>query len=389
MSASWASRRPRIAGRRRRVESFERAAAEPHASTGRGLRGAQDQRVVLQVGVGAADRARRPAGRGPGRARGRHRRRAPSDPRARSWPAPRRRHPPTRPPARRAATSAISTSASGVARAVPRRRPGTGAAAGPSRGRRPGAARPGRRAAGPRRRWVSSGGSVTGAASASACNTRRSRRPPLACLRSGSSRWATSPSLACRSRVMASSPASRFFAPPIHRSRTVARTRSPSSRSPATGRPSSRLSTTFRSSPATATASFGRAHAVVERDPGVPDRVPEPFGDLGDVAAAVVEQHEIEIARRARARGGRARRRRRPTTSGSSPSSSWIHSSTSAEYARAELGAAERAVVDERGAPARSGTPAGSSTRSDCDSTPRPYRRATAGERRCSPAVVR
>ncbi len=45
------------------------------------------------------------------------------------------------------------------------------------------------------------------------------------------------------------------------------------------------------------------AHRVVEAHPGVPDRVPEPLGQRRDVrrgqGVAVVQQHEVEVARRA------------------------------------------------------------------------------------------
>ena len=42
-----------------------------------------------------------------------------------------------------------------------------------------------------------------------------------------------------------------------------------------------------------------RPHTVVEVDPGVPDRIPDPTGDLLDVAPAPVHEQHVEVAPRA------------------------------------------------------------------------------------------
>ena len=45
-----------------------------------------------------------------------------------------------------------------------------------------------------------------------------------------------------------------------------------------------------------------RAHAVTELQPLIPDRVPDPVGDVIDVDPLVVHQHEVDVARRAQLR---------------------------------------------------------------------------------------
>ena len=144
----------------------------------------------------------------------------------------------------------------------------------------------------------------------SACSTRRSRRPPFACLRSGSSRWATSPSFAWRSRVISSSPASRFRAPSTQRSRTVGEHALAELDVTGDRAPVEQAQHDLQVVAGDRDRFLRRPHAVIERDAGVPDRVPEPVGDLAEVARDRRGSARGRGRSRARARGGRARRRR-------------------------------------------------------------------------------
>ena len=161
---------------------------------------------------------------------------------------------------------------------------------------------------------------------------RRDCRPGPS-FRSGSSACATSPAARCRSCTIASSAGSRFLARSRHSLAMRSTSLSPIAASPAID---ARVEQTERGLQVVVgdrARLVGRADAVVELEARVPDRVPEPVGERADVATSppVVDQDEVEIARRAqlapavahrpraarrpaRRRGGRrAIRRPRPT----------------------------------------------------------------------------
>ena len=175
----------------------------------------------------------------------------------------------------------------------PRRRPGRAARRGGAR--RGGAARCGRRAAGraPPGRHAPGRSSSWAAASASIRCTSRS--PPWPFFRSGSTRWAISPTFVQRSRAASASSSNRPRIPARQACRTAPRTVSdsagvagdvPGLQQPQRGAQVRRRD--LHGLP-------GGAHGVVEPDPGVPQRVPHLLGEPLDVLAAVVQQHEVEV----------------------------------------------------------------------------------------------
>ncbi len=113
-------------------------------------------------------------------------------------------------------------------------------------------------------------------AAASASRSWTSRSPPWPFFRSGSTRWATSPTFAQRSWAPSESSSNRLRMPARHAWRTAPATFSDSSESPAMCRASSSPNAARRSVAATCTAWPGRADGVVQPDAGVPERVPEP-----------------------------------------------------------------------------------------------------------------
>ena len=187
--------RPRIAGRGRLLEPVERAAPEAHPVARGGLRGAQDR------ASGRRDPRRPVTSSSPSRS---------TSPRPSS-----RSPPPPRPlgPARHDRTRAqLSSPTHATARAAPRDlgHQLVGVDAGPAARATSSWYCSSSRSVVRRATRCSSTRTVSSTSAAgwrdrraarspawrrpSACSTRRSRSPPLPCLRSGSSRWATSPS---------------------------------------------------------------------------------------------------------------------------------------------------------------------------------------------------
>ena len=164
----------------------------------------------------------------------------------------------------------------------------------------------------PRRASTSSpSNSMRRAASAhrSACT---SRRPPRPSFRSGSSRKATSPACACALarpaaggvRASASAPllplGERAFGQLVRERRVAGEMASAQQRRRSVeivSRQGERLP--------------HRAHAVAEREPLVPDGIPEAIGDRADVGAFVVEEHDVDVAAADTAPPARTRRRPR------------------------------------------------------------------------------
>ncbi len=196
----------------------------------------------------------------------------------------------------------------GRARRPPRRRPAHAGC--PATGRPRDAARCARRAEVPLPRTVPRPGRSTNWATARESSSCRSRRPPRPCLRSGSTRCATSPLRV--QRWSPSRPARPACSARSTRHACLAEDtrRCATSTSPAISRASKRPSAARRSLPATLSDSAHGAHRMVEADAGIPQRIPELLGKSRDLVPAVVHEHEIEIGVGHELAGGRAHRPR-------------------------------------------------------------------------------
>ena len=125
-----------------------------------------------------------------------------------------------------------------------------------------------------------------------------SRRPPLASLRSGSSRNASSPLRAVRSSCSACSSASRVRAPDRQSARTSGAQVAGQPRVPGDV-PGVQQAERHPHVLAGHLARFGRAaHGMVEAGARVPDRVPDPVGQGGDSRPPGVQQQHVEVAAR-------------------------------------------------------------------------------------------
>ena len=140
-----------------------------------------------------------------------------------------------------------------------------------------------------RLRSSSTCGTSTSQVATSDLSTVASRIPPSASLRSGTDSWASSPIRSCRERTSLCSSGSRSRASRRHCASIVVRSRRVRLGSPVRCRTSSSPEATLRSASRGGDHLGKRAHRVVDVRAGVPQRVPELFGDPAQLLVVDVD----------------------------------------------------------------------------------------------------